>query len=204
MPLQLGQVVFFLWLQSLLQDPAARTRDPGALDSIPLFVSSCYLIFFAAMVLCRNLAARRPYLARESLYPVRRADLVGSICLSVAWDTAILAVGHCAGLGAGLALFGGERALAALIVPYLALTLVQYVVLYCAVLWLGTLGRVSASILGLAAVCALSSASAAAILCFGGSFRSPENVMTLTIVAVATVLLPFFAALRRWCRVELG
>ncbi len=197
-PLQFGMVLVLVALQPSAP-PTLHGDFPGGL---PLLVALLVPIFFATATV-GNMALPRLYLPRESLYPLSRLGLVGDLALSAACSTAMLAAAHCAGVLAAVALVRAEGPLAALVLPYLALTIVQYAVAYCAIVWLALLRSVWAQAMGWFATSILSSALVTMALSLDWH-SSPSSVPMIVILTVVFVALPVRAALGRWCRVELG
>jgi hypothetical protein len=193
--LQFAYVVFLVWLQR----STPRTFDPGS-----LFFLSLFPVVIATILLYGYLWGRWPYLPRESLYPLSRTDLVGDLFRSSACDMAAVAAGHCAGFLVGLALFRPEGPLVARMPAYLAMTLGQYAVAYCVILWLASFHRRWVGGLGLFALGILSAFLVAPALYSADWLSSPANVALAVTAVVAAVLVLYRLAFRRWCRVEMG
>jgi len=197
-PLQFGVVLFFV----ANQPSVPPTIHGGFLAGLSVLAPSLIAILFATPTLGKTTLPRL-YLARESLYPLSRLSLVGDLALSSACSTAILAAAHCAGILAAVAIFHAEGTLAAPVLPYLALTIAQYAVVYCAIVWLALFRSVWVQAMGWFATSILSSALVTMALSLDWH-SSPSSVPMIVILAVAIVALPVRAALVRWCRVELG
>jgi hypothetical protein len=198
-PYQFGLLVFLVWLQG----SALRTVGGASILIYPCFFLSFFPIYIAMTMMHGYLMRRWRHLARESLYPLTRNDLVGDLFRSSACDMAAVTAGQCAGIVVGLALFCPEGPLTAMALPYFAMTLGQYALAYCVILWLASFRRVWSSMLGLFAMSILSAALITAGLATGDWFSSPVNVALAVTAVVATVVVLYRLAFRRWCRVDL-
>ena len=115
---------------------------------------------------------------------------MSDLALSAACSTAMLAAAHCAGILVAVALVRGEGPLASLLLPYLALTIAQYAVVYCAAVWLGLLRSVAVQAMGWFATSLFSTALVPVALCSLDWHSSPWSVPMIVILAVAIVALP--------------
>ena len=91
-----------------------------------------------------------------------------------------------------------------LLLPWLALTLVQYLVAYCLMFWLVSFRRPFVLILVLTLTNGISAALVMAALFFAAEgFWSPVNVAAAIVATALAVALLHQLAFRRWCRIDL-
>ncbi len=146
-----------------------------------------------------------PHLARESLRPVGRKDFIGDLARSMAFDMTGAAAAHCALLVVWLKFLSPQGAPHGLLLPWLALTMAQYVVAYCLMLWLLTFRSFWGLTLGFAAACGIPTTLVIKALSFTEhNLWSPLGLATATIATALGSALLYQTAFRRWCRVELG
>lgn len=145
-----------------------------------------------------------PNLARESLRPVSRKDFIGDLARSMALDMAGAAAAHCALLVVWLKLFSPQGAVHGLLLPWLALTVVQYVLAYCLMLWLLTFRSLWALLLGFAAACGIPTVLVVSALSLTEhNLWSPLGLAVAIIVTALGSVLLYQSAFRRWCYAEL-
>ena len=168
-----------------------------------------FLAFFPQYVVFCMLGAvwlrRRSFLAPESLRPLGRRDFVRDLARSMACDIAGPAAVHCAMIFIWLKLVWPQVAPPGLLLPWLALTVAQYVVAYCLLFWLVSLRRPLVQFLGISVANAISAALVMAALFFAAEgFWSPVNVAAAIIATALAMALLYQLAFRRWCRLDLG
>ena len=186
-------VLILLWLQSWSQQPT----DPGEVFFLSFFPVKLVLSMVGGLWL-----RRWPYLAAESLWPLGRRDFVRDLARSMACDMAPAAGAHCAIIIVWLKLCSPQGPLGELL-PWLALTMAQYVVAYCLMFRLVSIRRLWVLVLGILAVSGLSSALVIAALFADERFWSPVNVALAIIGTALVVALLYRRAFRRWCHVDL-
>ena len=100
---------------------------------------------------------------------------------------------------------GPRVTLPGLLLPWLALTVCQYIVAYHLIFWLVSFRRTLLRILGLMAANAISAGLVVAALFFvGKEFWSPVNVALAIIVTALAMALLYRLAFRRWCHLDLA
>ena len=190
-----GEEAFFLCFLSWL--PTAD--DAGSVFLLSFLPLQMVLVMLGALWL-----GRWPYLARESLWPLGRRDFVRDLARSMACDMAPAAGVHCAMIVVWLKLICPQGPLTGFVLPWLALTMAQYVVVYCLMFWLVSFRRLWVVILEMLGVSVLSMALVIAGLFFADEgFWSPVNVTAAIIVTALAVTLLYRLAFRRWCHVDL-
>ena len=176
----------------------------------PLDASSVFILSFIPqhIVFCMlsSIWLRRwPFLARESLWPLGRREFVRDSARSMACDIAGPAAVHCAMIVIWLKLICPQVAPPGLLLPWLSLTIAQYMVAYCLMFWLVSFRRYLVLVLVLAEANAVSATLVIAALFFSGrGFWSPASVSAAIIATAFGVALLYQAAFRRWCRIDFG
>jgi hypothetical protein len=177
-------------------------RNP--VDAHGVFLLSFIPLLMALSMLGGVWLQRWPHLARESLLPLGRRDFVRDVALSMACDMAAAAAAHCAMLVVGLELLWPQGPSHGLLLPWVALTVAQYVVGYCVVFWLLSFRHFWGFVLPVAVANAILASLVAAALSVKGEFWSPVNLALATLVtALAVGWLLCRLAFRRWCRIDL-
>jgi hypothetical protein len=193
---QVGLVFYLLWL---------RPGTPGDSLEMGYAVLLSFFPVMIAMSMVGGVGLRRwPHLARESLYPLGRADFVRDLIRNSAYETGIVAAGHCAGIVAGLALFQLRAPVMAFLVPFLLLIVAQYALVGCFTLWLVSFRSFWVFILGTELAIALSAGLVAAAIFAGEAFWSPVRVAMAIALTAAAVVSLYRLTFRRWCQLDLG
>jgi hypothetical protein len=196
-PVQVVFLLYFFWLQRWPE--GAHATGSG----LALLMVSFFPVLMAMSVLGGVWARRLPYLARESLHPLSRTAFVRSFIGSGACDTAAVAAGHCAGIVVGLALFHPQWPPITLVLPYLAMTVVQYFAMYCVTLWLISFRSYWVLVLGNLLTIPSSAGLVVAAVSASEEFWSPVRIALALATTVAAVAVLHRLTLRRWCRMEL-
>jgi hypothetical protein len=192
---QVGLVFYFLWFTH---------RAPGDSIGTPVvFLLSCFPVMMAMGILGGVGLRRWPYLARESLYPLGRADFVRDLIVNGACDTGIVAMGHCAGIVAGLSLLQLRAPVTEFLVPFLLLIVAQYVVVGFLTLWFVSFRRFWVFVFGAELASALSAGLVVAALLAGEAFWSPARIAVAIVLTAITVAGLYRLTYRRWCQLEL-
>lgn len=171
--------------------------------------SSVVLVsFFPAMMAMSMLGGvrmrQRPYLARESLYPLGRVEFVCDLMREGSLQAGIAAAGHCAGVVAGFAFFGVHGPMPAFVVPFLVFIVAQYAVVGCVTLWLVSLRSFWGLVFGIELASMVSAGLVLAAFSAGEAFWSPARIAMAIALTAAVVILLYRITFRRWCGLELG
>jgi len=177
-------------------------RKPVDADSV--FILS----FFPQVVVLGMLGGvwqhRWPLRAPELLRPLGRRDFVRDLARSMACDIAWPAAVHCAMIFIWLKLVRPEVAPPGLLLPWLALTVAQYLVAYCLLFRLVSFRYPLVQFLGISMASVVSATLVTAALFFAAEgFWSPVNVAAAIIATGSVVALLYRLAFRRWCRLDL-
>jgi hypothetical protein len=187
-------MVIVFWLQS----GSERRFEAGELFFVTFLPVQIVLGMVGSIWL-----SRRTLLAPESLRPLNRRAFVRDQARSLACDIAPGAGAHCVLIFVYLKLIISDPSSEHLL-PWLALTIIQYIVAYCLMLWLVSYRSLWCLIFGVSAISGLSSALVITALFAGHGVWSPLNLAVASIaVPLATVLL-YQLAFRRWCNIDLA
>jgi hypothetical protein len=171
--------------------------------AVPLLMVMTMPILFAMGILTAAWLERWPYVSRELLFPVSRADFIRDLIRSSACDVLGLALGHAAGIVVGLVLFA-PKSLVVVLLACLAITAMQYVVLFGAMLWLASFRHDWIAILGILVAAILSGVLGLAALLAGDGLWIPWTLAVAAAVTVVAAVGLYRVAFRRWCEADVG
>jgi hypothetical protein len=170
------------------------------------FLPFFYICFFGASFLVGAWTRCWPYLARESLYPLSRAEFIGDIAKTLAVDVVTAALWNGFGLLVVWTCFSPQELLTIPVLPFLAMSVVIYVATYCLLFWLLPSHRRLSWLTGLVTLGVLVLLGFAIYKMFfvWVDFWTPANtVLALAGVAAAAVVSHRWAY-RRWMRMDLA
>ncbi len=189
-------LLIVFWLQSDLEPPF----DPGQLFFVAFFPLQLVLLMVGSVWRSRCW----PLLAAESLRPLRRREFVRDQAHSLACDLTQSAATHCLLIFVYVRFIFSQDPSSELLLPWIVLTIVQYIVVYCLMLWLVSYRGLWSLIFGVSGISGLSSAVVIAALFAEPGFWSPLNLAVTTIATTLAAVLLYRMAFRRWCHVDLA
>ena len=193
---QMGMTIYCFWIQTWF----GERLDEEAIFPI------MFMPFLMAMGIMGGMWRNRlPYLARELLLPVGRKDFIRNVFRSGACDVAGAIVGQCVGILIGTWLFHPQGSLDELLPLWLVLTVIQYVVGYCAMLWLVSFRSFVILALGASSIVGLLvGLGCVALLIAGRGFWTPIIILPAVLTIVLTIVIFYRMAFRRWCQIDLS
>lgn len=168
-------------------------------DGFDVFPILCFPFVVATIGMVFMYLQRWPYLARESLLPCNRCDFVRGLARSGAYDMAIIALGHCAGLAVAWNLFHSKGPS---LLPWLLVTMAQYAVQAGLILGLVSFHRALFPAVVLGITCFLLPGLATSALLAGNDFWKPSSLIPASLVTVAVAVGLYHLAVLLWREVE--
>lgn len=197
-----GVIIMFMVMLAIMLPTQMLTRKPGGEAN---FIVLTFMPMQMALGMLGGMWLRRwPLLARESLRPLARREFVRDMARSLACDLAAPLTAHLTVIVLFLQLLPPQGRLSGFLLPWLALTVAQYIVAGCLMFWVVSYRQFLGLLIGVMTICGLSAASAHLVLFGPAGFWSPVTVTAAVVGTAITAVLMYRTAFRRWCSIDMA